>query len=151
MRFDYPIDVVFSCSKCGLCCGDTKQKKRRILLVKSDAQRIATKTKRQISTFATESANQAPYVYEMQKNPDDGKCVFLRNNECNVYADRPLICRFYPFELSTDEHGVYKFRVTGECPGVFRPDTLGVEKKLEPGFFRALLKLACAEFDIPLR
>lgn len=149
MRFEYPADVCFGCSKCGLCCGDTQQKKRHVLLLKSDAERIAAQTKREIGTFAAEIEDNAPYVYEMQKNPLDGKCLFLQGNECMVYAVRPLICRFYPFELSTKEEGVYVFRVTDECPGVLCQGTKGVGKKLDAGFFRALLELACVELNCP--
>jgi Fe-S-cluster containining protein len=97
--------------------------------------------------FAVEIVDKAPYVYEMQKNPRDGKCLFLQGNECTIYAVRPLICRFYPFELSTKEEGTYSFRVTDECPGVFSQGTKGVGKKLDAGFFRALLELARVELN----
>ena len=147
MRFEYPADVCFGCSKCGLCCGDTQQKKRHVLLLKSDAERIAAHTKQEIDTFAAEIADKAPYVYELQKNPRDGKCLFLQGNGCKIYAVRPLICRFYPFELSTKEEGVYVFRVTDECPGVLCQGTKGVGKKLDAGFFRILLELASVEFN----
>ncbi len=146
MRFEYPSNLFFSCSKCGICCGDTKQKKRHILLLKSDVERIAVHTRQQINTFAEETAGLQPYVFEMRKNSKDGKCIFLQKNECNIYEVRPLICRFYPFELSTSQEKVYKFKVTDECPGIFSLSTKGV-KKLDSRFFRALLELACAEFD----
>ena len=147
MRFEYPADICFGCSKCGLCCGDTQQKKRHVLLLKSDAERIAAQTKREIGTFTDEIEDKAPYVYEMQKKPGDGKCLFLQGNECVVYVVRPLICRFYPFELSTKEEGVYVFRVTDECSGVFSHGPQGVGMKLDAGFFRALLELACVELN----
>lgn len=145
MRFDYPVDVCFSCSKCGLCCGDTEAKVRHVLLLKSDAERIAAEAKREIVTFASEISEKVPYVYEMHKDPS-GKCVFLQENCCTIYEARPLICRFYPFELSGDEKGNYSFRVTDECSGVC-PGTEGVGKKLAASYFRALLGLALAEFN----
>jgi uncharacterized protein len=145
LRFNYPAEIGFGCSKCGLCCGDTPQKTRRVLLLKSDTERIVAKTKRKISTFATENAGKQPYVYEMRKNPQNGKCVFLQQNQCSIYKVRPLICRFYPFELSTDENGVYTFKATEECPGIFRLGKTGVGKKLDTNYFRELLQLAIAE------
>jgi Fe-S-cluster containining protein len=147
LRFTFPEDVHFGCSKCGLCCGDTPKKTRHILLLESDAKRIAAQTKCQIKSFADETTNKAPYVYEMRKTAKEQKCVFLQNNECTVYEVRPLICRFYPFELSKVV-GVYKFEVTDECPGVLSLDTLiGVGKKLGGHYFRSLLELALVEFD----
>ncbi|MCW4009684.1 MAG: YkgJ family cysteine cluster protein [Candidatus Bathyarchaeota archaeon] len=148
MGFEYPADMCFDCVQCGLCCGDTELKMRRILLLKSDAEQIATQTKRQIGDFATETPDKAPYVYEMLKNPHDGKCVFLNSSgKCTIYEVRPLICRFYPFELSTNEQGEYVFKVTDECPGVAHLKDGEAEKKLSVDFFSSLLALARARFD----
>ena len=147
VHFDYPPDLCFGCSKCGLCCGDTPNKTRHILLLKQDATRIAAATSKETATFATETPQNAPYIYEMHKNPADQKCVFLQNNQCTIYEHRPLICRFYPFELSTTENGVYVFRATDECPGVCATGQ-GVGKgKLEERFFRVLLELARVELN----
>ena len=147
VQFDYPANVCFDCSKCGLCCGDTPEKKRRVLLLKADAQKIAEHTKQPISQFAHKTRGSAPYIFEMHKNPADGKCVFLKDNQCTIYSQRPLICRFYPVELTTDETGKHVFRVTLECPGVCCLDTVGVGKKLGEDYFRALLELADAELS----
>jgi Fe-S-cluster containining protein len=146
LRFEYPENVRFECTKCGLCCGDTPEKTRHVLLLKTDAARIAAHTKRQIGTFANETQDKSPYVYEMHK-AQDGKCVFLQNNRCVVYNVRPLICRFYPFELLTDENVVCRSRVTDECPGVFCQDTVGVGKKLDAHYFRVLFELARDELN----
>jgi Fe-S-cluster containining protein len=147
LRFNYPAEIGFGCSKCGLCCGDTEQKERHVLLLKSDTERIVAKTKRKISTFATETAAKQPYVYEMHKIPQNGKCAFLQQDQCSIYEVRPLICRFYPFELSTDENGVYTFKATEECPSIFRLGKTRVGKKLDTSYFRELLQLAIAELS----
>ena len=50
------------------------------------------------------------------KKTAEGKCVHLKDNQCSIYPIRPLICRFYPFELKFDESkGLYSFAVTIEC------------------------------------
>ncbi len=95
-----------------------------------------------IHEFADVVKGKAPYAYEMHKRQDDGKCIFLLDNNCSVYSIRPLICRFYPFELSTSEEGKYVFSVTSECPGVLCPDTEGVGTKLGVNYFKALFRLA---------
>ncbi len=116
---------------------------RHILLLKSDAERIAKLMNQAVDTFAVQTHGKLPYLYEIRKGLE-GKCVFLQNNQCTVYEARPLICRFYPFELSTDPEGVCTFRVTDECVGVCRA-TAGVGKKLEVDYFRVLLELARVE------
>ena len=145
LRFEYPPEVSFECNKCGLCCSDTPLKTRHVLLLKSDAQRIAAHIKREIATFAFDITGRAPYVYEVYK-VQDGKCVFLLNNGCAIYEVRPLICRFYPFELSTAEDGVCRFSVTDECQGASRDGAAGSGKKLDASYFAGLLELAREEF-----
>jgi Fe-S-cluster containining protein len=126
----------FQCTKCGICCGDTKEKKRHILLLATEAEQIAAKTLQPIANFAVKTENKAPYMYEMRKTPEDGKCVFLNGNRCAIYAFRPLICRFYPFELRTNQAQDYEFLCTNECPG------LNKGKTLSKNYFKRLFYIA---------
>ncbi len=71
-------------------------------------------------------------------------CIFLEDNECTIYEQRPLICRFYPFELTTDERGDFVFRETLECPAINNPASK-TEKRLGADFFAELLKTASSE------
>ena len=117
MDFTYPVNILFDCNRCGLCCGDTKQKTRHILLLEAEAKKIASHTSRLIADFSGE-IKKFPYVYEMKKT-GEGKCVYLKDNQCSIYPFRPLICRFYPFELKFDEtKGLHNFDFTIECPGI---------------------------------
>jgi Fe-S-cluster containining protein len=53
------------------------------------------------------------------KKDNEGKCFFLKDNQCCIYEFRPLICRFYPFELKFDpDKDQYAFNFTFECPGI---------------------------------
>ena len=146
VQFEYPTDVCFDCSKCGLCCGDTSQKVRRVLMLMSDVEKILDNAGQPMSHFAIKVHGNEPYIYEMRKNPVDGKCVFLKDNQCTIYEFRPLICRFYPVELKTDESEKIVFRVTSECPSVCFKCAIG-DKKLGKNYFQQLLELARAEFD----
>ncbi len=144
MHFKYPENIRFSCGRCGLCCGDTAQRTRHVLLMESDVKRISTKLNQETSTFAVESYVDAPYIYEMKKT-DEGRCLFLKNNKCEIYVSRPLICRFYPFRLHTDDEGMLEFTETNECPGISRCNQNG-NKKLSEAFFKKLLDSARVEF-----
>jgi Fe-S-cluster containining protein len=77
-----------------------------------------------------------PYRYEMKKT-NEGKCVFLKENQCIIYQLRPLICMFYPFELKFDDDKVlHVFSFTTECPPI------GTGKSFGEIDFRRLFELA---------
>lgn len=131
MKFDYPKNVRFKCLRCALCCGDTGNRARTILLMKIEANRISRKTSRSIEEFAEKVEDFEPYVYKMKKT-ENGKCLFLNGDLCTIYSMRPLICRFYPFELKSDRSNKYAFAYTEECSGI------GKGSKLEKEFFENL-------------
>ncbi len=134
LSFEYPLKVRFKCIKCGICCGDTQEKTRHILLLKKEASKIADATKQSIDNFAVELVGKPPYCYEMRKTKE-GKCVFLKANHCIIYSKRPLICKYYPFGLETNQNQ-QKFVHTNECLGI------GKGKIMKENDFHKLLKLA---------
>jgi Fe-S-cluster containining protein len=136
MSFHYPEGLRFTCVKCGICCGDTAEKTRHVLLNKIEAERIASATELPILEFASKIERNSGFAYEMKKTTEQGKCFFLAGKKCRVYSQRPLICRFYPFELRPVENTKHEFRFTDECPGLGRGRTFGAEH------FRKLFKLA---------
>jgi Fe-S-cluster containining protein len=106
-----------------LCCGDTEKKTRHILLLQSEAEEIAKKTNQKTETFCEPIVGKEPYVYEMKKTM--GKCAFLKDNQCTIYELRPIICRFYPFELKfSSDQNRYLFSATLECVGIGKGKTL---------------------------
>ena len=138
MSFNYPDAVRFQCINCGKCCGDTKEKTRHILLLRTEAEQIAMATLQPISEFTVAIKDKAPYSYEMKKT-EDGKCVFLENNCCTIYTVRPLICKFYPFELKITDRGKYTFLYTPECSGINKG------AMLSKNYFKKLFRLALAK------
>ena len=67
-----------------------------------------------VKFYYQKEANSEPYKYEMVKK--NGCCIFLSDNRCTIYEDRPIICRFYPFSLF--EADSYTFDVDGACRGI---------------------------------
>ena len=141
MDFIYPDSVSFSCTMCGICCGDTNKKKRHILMLSEEVNQISEKIGKNSLNFANGNKNQPPYLYEMKKN-EKGTCIFLRENKCDIYSIRPLICRFYPFELIDLPDRKYEFLFTNECPGISKGEKIGKEH------FTKLFLLACSKFKI---
>jgi len=133
VEISYPKNIRFKCIKCAICCGNTETWTRHILMLEAEARRISEATLQPIRKFAKKTSRHEPYVYEIKKTRKEGKCIFLKNKLCTIYALRPLICRFYPFELKTTKNGKYTFSPTSECPG------LGKGKHLREAYFRSLL------------
>jgi len=118
LDFTSPNDLLFECSKCGLCCGDTKQKARHILLLESEVNAISEVTCLPKQVFTKQIVDKMPYCCEMKKD-SEGRCFFLKDNKCTIYSLRPLICRFYPFELKFDvATNTHIFDFTLECPEI---------------------------------
>ena len=139
MSFTYPVSLRFQCVKCGICCGDTEEKTRHIILLKTETKQIAKATLQSISGFTVRIRHKPPYTYEMKKT-EDGKCIFLNDNCCSIYTLRPLICRFYPFELRMVSSQKYLFLYTSECPG------LNNGPILNENYYRELFNLACLKY-----
>jgi Fe-S-cluster containining protein len=105
-------------------------------MLDSETREIQQKTGRGADEFCFEILDKQPYGFEMKKGLD-GKCVFLTVAGCSIYDFRPLVCRFYPFELKFDEtQQKYVFNATIECPA------LNQGKLLSQIEFRRLLWLA---------
>lgn len=117
MSFIYPKNLKFECNKCAICCGDTKEKARHIIMLESEAQEIQKQTNLNINEFCFEITDKQPYMFEMKLQ--NSQCFFLKQNNCSIYNFRPMICQFYPFELKFDEtQQKYIFTATSECPAL---------------------------------
>jgi len=104
--------------------------------LESEAEKIASDTCQLITDFSVEINDNDPYVYEMKKS-SEGKCFFLKDNQCSIYALRPLVCVCYPFELKFNKNeGMYNFDFTVECPRINQG------KFLDKTVFKRLLRLA---------
>jgi Fe-S-cluster containining protein len=140
VRFIPPKTLPSPSNTGGICCGDTPKKPRHILLTQKDAERIATHTKQEIKSFTEVAVNSEPYIFELKKNRETGKCIYHQNNQCSIYLERPLICRFYPFQLTTDAAGIFVFTETSECQQI-QPCTQKTGK-LNQTYFKRLFQQA---------
>ncbi len=137
--FDYPPEIKFKCIRCGICCGDTADKIRHVLVLRNELEKIIQSTNQEMSEFAHKINNCLPYEFELNKT--NKKCIFLKENQCTIYEIRPMICRFYPFELSLSTNNLHKFNFTKECPGI------GIGKQKSEDYFKRLFRLARERLD----
>lgn len=131
MRFEYPKNVRFECKRCALCCGDTETRNRSILMMQIEAYRIMKKALIDLDEFAEKIECSEPYIYRMRKT-EKGQCFFLQDKSCSIYQVRPVICRFYPFQLENTRDDRYVFSYTKECQGI------GEKSLLTKHFFQEL-------------
>ncbi len=136
---DFPKGILWKCLRCSKCCGDTPERRRRILLLPSEAKRIGKAVKTPLKEFC-QRIGVEPFALEMKKD-SMGKCVFLKDNRCQIYSLRPLVCKFFPFWLEKREDGNFSFKVTYECTG------MDAGQVLEEVFFTNLLRLANDEIN----
>jgi len=129
VTYYYPVDIKWSCMRCGNCCGDLPGRTRRILLLPEEIRRLEETGAKDFYVPWSEGR----FMALMRKK--GGKCVFYDDGGCSIYQYRPLICRTYPFWLEKQDDA-FIFGVDPECPGVGSGVTLG------EGFFADLLDMA---------
>lgn len=134
VEFFYPVNVNWSCVRCGACCGDMGDRVRMILLIDKDIARIEDV----MDEDFFDDWDEGSFSGIMHKN--EGKCVFLTGEGCRIYEERALLCRMYPFWLERRDD-VFVFGVDGDCKGI------GQGEKKGEDFFRDLLRVALGSMD----
>ena len=138
-HFLYPDEIIWKCQRCTSCCKDSLKHVRHIKLLKKEAITLSHKIKIQIENFTVPSLDKI-YSYEILKN--DGKCIFLNDDICKIYNNRPLVCQFYPFEMKLLDDDVYQILFSGkEC------NVINKGKKLNEYFFKKLATNALKYFS----
>ena len=108
--------------------------------MESEVNTISAETCLPKQEFTKEITGKTPYCYELKKN-SEGKCFFLKDNHCSIYMLRPLICRFYPFELKFEQDkNQHVFDFTVECPGISKGKMM-TRKEFEELFLLAQERL----------
>ena len=114
--------IIHVCQKCPTkvhCC-KFRYKDGFTFIGKKDAEKIKKKygldykdfmyyrkfTKRVADFMKNESRNSEGFMrYNQMKDrklpvlitKKNGDCIFLENNKCSIYEDRPLLCQLYPY------------------------------------------------------
>ena len=97
----------FSCTRCGACCRHVGS---GVGLTAIDLERLGRDRRSRI----------AHPVFLDRLQSDGSSCASLSDADCTVYADRPLVCRLYPFYLGVKNDGTLQVSID-HCPGVDSP------------------------------
>lgn len=105
-EFD-PTRYRFACTACGQCCRGVGE----VRLTVHDIRRLATAEGLEERTWI-QLRTRLAYRRDGLSLVDGagGACIYLEEDRCRVYADRPEQCRRYPFAHTTP----------AECPGLHR-------------------------------
>jgi Fe-S-cluster containining protein len=97
--------IGFRCRQCGRCC----REHITVLVGAGEVRRLMAATGmgwdeivRPYPEFL-ETEDGCRYTFAWCLRHQDGQCIFLGDDgRCRVYADRPWICRTYPFMLTEE-------------------------------------------------
>ncbi len=108
-------DAGFACECCGACCSGADNE----VIVTPDEIDVLVRV---TGLLLDDIAEPYPEWFEehgerftfswILKRGADGNCRFLRDKKCTVYANRPDICRTYPFMLNRGK------LIVSACPGL---------------------------------
>ena len=106
----------YSCNRCMSCCYDA-----HITLNPYEITRVARSLQLRTTEFIAHYLTGGGIVL---RNRDGGACSMLGDARCNVYADRPLVCRTYPLLRTFGANGeeYVKFKPLPTTKGVYGDD-----------------------------
>lgn len=101
-----PRDEAFGyiCRRCLNCCHD-----KHIQLNPYEVARLARNRGMSTSRFREAFTIDGAGLALARRDEEDGACVFLGPEGCEVHADRPLVCRLYPLGRHLTAEGEESF------------------------------------------
>lgn len=100
-------NIKFECQKCGRCCY------MAVLFTEEDLKRYHPLGWHSYSAVFGDGIRKA--------HKKNSSCIFLRENACEIYENRPICCRSYPFYLDPITDQLY---ADSSCPGMGRGEKL---------------------------
>jgi Fe-S-cluster containining protein len=131
----------YSCNRCMSCCHDA-----HIALTPYEITRLARSLQLRTTEFIARYLTDGGIVL---RNHDGGACSMLGDASCNVYADRPLVCRTYPLLRTLGANGeeYVKFKPLPTTKGVYGEDG-SVEEFLQAHEIAAFAAASDRYFEI---
>lgn len=116
--------IGFKCIRCRECCRSFSGDNRVIVfpgevenIIKNNKLNWNDVCKPSNPMFIDDAGMLHAFEWELNRNKS-GDCVFLNdNNTCNIYDQRPWICRTYPFYLVFEDRDSKPNLMVSDCKG----------------------------------
>ena len=114
-------EIGFSCRRCGACCRPGDGDSGLVFLSHDEVEALVAAGAGSWGEVAApypefvSCGSEASVTFGWCLRHEGGRCRFLGDQGCTRYADRPWICRTYPFALG--EGGL----TVSDCPGLGAP------------------------------
>jgi Fe-S-cluster containining protein len=82
----------FECTQCGACC----KWEGVVVLIPEDIDRLAKSFDKNEEEFLKDYTTTHGKLIILSNKPDTDTCIFLKNNKCSVWDDKPKQCKDYP-------------------------------------------------------
>lgn len=122
--------IGFECRECSACCRRVAEDSNLVIVSPAEVRAIMAATGMAWDEVAEpypdfiDAGNGGEYTLAWCIRRTADACIFLRNGRCSIYANRPWICRTYPFMLDGDD------LLVSECPGIGVPLFPGAARDL---------------------
>ena len=93
----------FQCQRCGACC----KQPGFVYLKEGDAERLAARLGMDIYQFTEKNCLLINRQHLVLRKHADETCLFLKDEGCAVYAERPAQCREFPVNWRTERSLIY--------------------------------------------
>lgn len=84
----------FQCTGCGKCCTGSPG---YVFLSQTDIERLSHHFQCSPTDFTKKMTRFVDGQYALLDRPGSYDCIFLQNNQCSVYENRPTQCRTFPW------------------------------------------------------
>ena len=112
----YAEGIRFSCTGSGKCCtihGDYAY----VFVTRSEEKAIAEHRKLTLKQLRSKHTYRPSGQPRSLRFPD-GRCTFVKNNQCTIYEARPQQCRTWPFWKENLDPETWVTDVAAFCPGI---------------------------------
>ncbi len=137
-------EIKFKCIGCGYCC---KCEPGFVFLGKKDIEMLKNEFNQSFDTLLEKYlrvVNVGEYYQLSLLEKSNNECIFLENNKCSIYNNRPIQCRTYPFwpQIISSKENYLKEK--DYCPGIGNGKIVEnsvIEAKLNRRFDNSLVLL----------
>lgn len=122
LKMWYKNGLEFKCTGCGKCCTGSPG---YVFLNKEEAEIISKKLKLPLNEFLkkyTRQSGKRLALKERKISDTTYDCIFLKDNKCTIYEERPTQCKTYPWWPQNLKSPDSWKELAKECEGLYQED-----------------------------